>query len=240
MSRITLASADFSNSLDYALPVEDGCEYFNFFRGGAQNLTRNLVKNKPAVAQTGAPVNGSGYATFTGNSAFLQTGIADRQEFTWLAAVRASADNAYAAAISTYEGGSALTRGQMLCVSDIQSTHKYAQLFVTMNNSGAFSGGISVVGNPVDQEWRFIFGRVAASARKVMDITENSQDSDANPYAISANSRMVRIGSGYGSAETASIDVAFAAVFSQSISDEEVTSIYTRVKKTLQLDSITV
>jgi hypothetical protein len=239
MSRITLANGDFSASSDYSLPVADGAQYFNFFNGGIENLSRNLVGiGAPRASIIGAPAVNTGYASLVNQVNYIDTPVLDQEFFTYLAVVRVNSNAIIAHIVSTYAGGSGLDRGDGIFFTP--GPARTLQSTVTLNNSGTQMTVQSSAGANLANIWSFVVQRVSATQQTLNCLTTASVDADpiTSPIAIIAG-RKVRLGSSYQVAASG-CDMAFAAIYNRALDDAELSLIYTRVKATVALTGIVI
>lgn len=76
-TRVRIANSDGrAQSSGLSLPVTRGLKFWHFL-DGATEAVRNRADGQPAGTITGSPTWSSGYGTFSGNTTYVSTGIAD-------------------------------------------------------------------------------------------------------------------------------------------------------------------
>ncbi|SLN37889.1 hypothetical protein AQS8620_01411 [Aquimixticola soesokkakensis] len=99
-------------------PVSSGLEYLNFFGLDAALSARNLAALRPNGALIGIPVVNSDHIVLTSQDAYIETGIAQPDSFTFISVAKPTADAINAPLIgnagSPFVGGAGNTNGALL------------------------------------------------------------------------------------------------------------------------------
>ncbi len=228
MTAIILAALDASASGEIDPPFS-GCEYFNFFDGGAGTLLRNLAPQDRKPAVTGAPVFGTGYAEFISQSAFVDTLIQQTAQMTLMSVSRAIGITADGTTRPIFVGGYGSSTLQYGSSSLYAFNASQMGGTVIVNNAGT-----AVVKSASTSEdagaWAFRVIKVTGTQIIYHNFTTGivSTVSLDNPVAISAN--LLRVGSGYSSSFLGKSQTHFAGISSQAVSDDEITDTYAMVK----------
>jgi hypothetical protein len=239
---LTVKGTDFSGAaIAFSPPVSAGLEYWNYF-GDPTKTARNLALGKAAASIIGAPGAGANFATFTGLTNYVQTGLVDQTEVTLLAVARpiTPAAATYKHVIGNYNGTSGNQAGSSLLFNNVaqggpgvynaRSDGTNSQNSILFAPIGDYSG------------FGFIAGRMGATASRYDDKTRGLSANGTFSYPRAAsNGQLYRIGSAVSAATgTQAVDVAFAAIYSRVLSDVELDAIYQKVKTYLAGKSIAI
>jgi len=237
---LTSLQSDFSSSADFEPPFTDGLEYLNFFRDGAGVVARNLAPGKAPAVLTGAPSYGTGYVHLTSQSSFLETNVADLEEYTLIHAGRSVGVTATSSTRPIFVGGYGATTLEYGASSLFVNSQTAMRSVATFDNGGVATL-ISTDNVETHSSWGFRVSRYDGD--KVMydnkTLAVHTEIADSGyPRAVSANK--YRIGSGYASSFQGQSDAIFAAIVSRSITDTELDQIYKIAQAAAAMDSISI
>lgn len=245
-------SADFSdNSVGLILPVATGCLGW-FYLGGTQAATQQDRANIANATLVGSPTIGNGYVSFAGYDAsqWLQTAIAETDEFTMLCVARSSDTFASGATkpmfFSNYgadAGNGGALIGASIYIDGGTAPQGTVRLGAGQNNNGTIQGQITTTINTTDVSvWNFYAASLAQTdaniaaannARKLYNSTTDQTHSTSNYPRVAHSANMMRVGAGFSANFGGNCDVAFAAAYSRVLTDTEVETIYQAVKTRL-------
>lgn len=240
MVRIISQSADYSASLEYALPVA-GAKYWNFFSGLASS---NLGEGS-SHAVVGTPVKETGYYSFDAPNTYIDTGVLLPGNATLLVAAKTPVADTTAVG-ATYIGnwsssaGAGGTPGGALISPRATGVRGLA----IANNAGATVNMIEDLA--VDEmAWRFlaltVTGSAAASSITIHDLTAGITSTENQSFPLRPSSLTVKIGANPAAlAYTSDTDIAFGAVYDRALTASEIASVYAAAKVVCGRHSITV
>lgn len=237
---IRVKSAGFeSSAVAFIPPISDGLEYWNFFGGGASKAARNLASNKPGGVVVGNPVYGEHSAVFTGQSAYIQTGVEDSADMTLIAVAKPISD-AGAHIVSSFSGQRAngatgVSLGKTLWFTNGgQDGDGLAQMVATQGRWSGVSGSASLsvtsgtLGLPINQ-WVAVTALMGATSNQIKNNSSGFVDTDTPTGVTDPSTLRLRVGS--ATVAGASSEIAFVAAYSRLLSMAEVDAIYAFLKK---------
>lgn len=236
MLKLTSPGADFSASRDFIPPVS-GLTYLNFFRGGADVLTRNLVGDD--ATQYGVAGYGPGYAIFDGSTSFLRTADVQGAAMTMFGVFRTptlnTSDVGFGAAYMTTWNSGSPAAGCML-VPRTDGIRGYA--------TGV---GVNLIEDLLVDEtaWRFLVMTVdntvtGTTTLRVHDMTSGLSATETQAANLEPTARTLQIGSSYQTTQMGDVHCAAAGYAPLVLSDTQRAAIYANAKTVCALSSIVV
>ena len=207
---------------EYAAPVRRGLEGVFFMNTSLEKCARNFAPGKPAGSIVGVPTLQASYATFKGQTNFVQTQIAETESMTLLVIAKAVVVvgdiEQIPLLIGSYNVGP--TSGvSIYAPTDIavRGTAGYGN--DDASNINATVGPPS--GIPVST-WQLYSATIAPTGVTFRDHTANVTTAGVNPaMPRRLAGRALRIGSGYSSGLKGKCDIAVAQVHSVALSADE-------------------
>jgi hypothetical protein len=224
MTHIIMPGLDASDSLDFEPPIS-GFEYFNIFDGAA-TLRRNLINGKPDLVAEGLPTfNASGWAEFTGQTNYLQSGIAETNDLTLVTLSRGVGivdTGTRAMFISNFSAAGVGSAGSSIYAPDEVRIGGSLQ-----GNNGGSSVIVSATGTQDPNAWGFRVWIVNASgAARYIDLTHGIDESATLTYPRALGSSPYRIGSSYSASYPGRSDHIIAGILPRAISVAEAQALY--------------
>ncbi|NVP55956.1 hypothetical protein [Mycoplana rhizolycopersici] len=224
MTHIIMPGLDASDSLDFEPPIS-GFEYFNIFDGAA-TLRRNLINGKPALTAAGLPTfNAAGWAEFTGQANYLQSGIAETSNLTLVTLSRGVGivdTGTRAMFISNFSAAGIGSAGSSIYAPDEVRIGGSLQ-----GNNGGSSVIVSATETQNPNAWGFRVWIVNASgAARYLDLTHGIDKSANLTYPRALGSNTYRIGSSYSSSYPGRSDHIMAGILQRAITLDEARALY--------------
>lgn len=226
-----------ANAVGFIPPVADGLEYWNFFSGGANKVTRNLALGKAGSTLVGVPTYNADSAVFTAATAYLQTGVDDTAEMTFIAVAKPLID-ASAHIISSFSAprvngaGGGNSQGKSLWFTGgssgdglVQAVAAQARWDGVGSSSTLTSSGS--LGLPVGQ-WQAITGLMGPTSNQLRLPATGFIDTDTPLLQPDLSTGKLRIGS--ATVGNASVEIAFAAIYNRVLSAQEADDVYAFLK----------
>lgn len=242
MPRLILPGSYQSISKTFLPPDTDGLEYWGFFGADDEFSGRNHAPGKGAAVIVGAPVYSPNFARFTPGSNYVNTPALQTADITIVAVARPTVDG-YTYIASSNSGPTvtpppSTTRGVTLRFETGASADGKVSLAFNQSvrdgdnvdqESAATRTLASVVG-----EFSFAVGRcnAATGARTARDITNDTTAGVTSAFPVNLGANRIIVGGAYTVTPLFqnAVDIAMCAVFSTSKSDDELMSIYARMK----------
>lgn len=211
-----------------------------FLNTDIDNAAFNLATQKRNKI-IGDPVGYAAQIRFTGAANYIETDVAETVAMTVMCVARTTdtmADNAHRPAYvsnnsSDSENPAVTSYGYQLWPLDGDSMISAAARYTNNEQSTGTSGGVQLNG-PSTGDWAFFCSRVD-STRNILDnltaSTSVSQLAYSFPRYLSRGK--LRIGSGYNAAYTGISDLAFVAVWSRVLTDQERDAMYVQIRAIL-------
>jgi hypothetical protein len=252
--------ADFSaHAVAFVPPVIDGLAGW-FYLGGTLAKTQ---RDRAGIANgvlAGSPTIEANYVSFGGfaTGQWLQTSIAETDDITILCAAR-SADTFGSGPdrpmfVSNYgvdagNGGAAI--GASVYIDGGTAPAGTVRLGGGQDNNGTIQGQINTVITTTNVSvWNFYAARMAQTdddntvqnnARHLFNKTTGQSNTTNNYPRVSHSANLFRVGASYSSSFGGICDVAFVAIYSRALTNDEIEEIYQAVKTRLAaVNSITV
>lgn len=257
---LTVTGADFSaNSVGFIAPVADGLVGW-WYLGGTEAETKRDRAGIANATLGGSPTINAGYASFGGYSAgqWLQTAVTETAAFTMLCVAR-STEAAHSGTdlpmfVSNYgndAGNGGTPIGASIYISAGTVPAGTLRLGGGQNANGTVLGQINTTFSvAASTSWNFYAGRLASTsanntqqlnARHLFGKTSGQSHTTNNYPRVVHSVNKMRIGAGFHSGFSGSCDVAFAALYSRALTDDEVETIYQAVKARMAaVNSITI
>ncbi|WP_431282734.1 hypothetical protein ACQW02_25555 [Humitalea sp. 24SJ18S-53] len=239
--------ADFAaNALGFLPPVAAGLLGWWYFGGTLAQSIRNLAPGGVDATVVGAPAVSAGYISCVGNSAYLNTSIAEPPEATILVGMRSMATFATSAnetmPVSSYGPSGGLgfwlaKSGASVGPIGVLRAHAF------VDNAGAYLQVAASVTETNLSTWKFASLTVDDGVGvNVYDQTDNLTAGATSALArkILVPPRTFRIGSSHNSTFAGGVDLAFVAIYNRVLTPTERASVYAAAKVTLARRSIVV
>lgn len=240
MVRIISANADYSASLEYALPVS-GARYWNFFFG----LASTNLGSGGSQAVVGSPAKLTGYYSFNAPSDYVDTGVLLPASATLLVVAKTPVSDTTAVG-ATFIGNWASSAG----VGSIPAGAYISPRATGIRGSAVANNGGTTVNMIEDlsvdeMAWRFIAltvnGGVSTSSITIADLTANVSSTETQSFPLRASNLTVKIGANPAAPSfTSDTDIAFGAVYDRALSVSEIASIYTAVRAVAARSAISI
>lgn len=241
MRGIDLVVEGASGGVSHVIADVPGAQYIGMYFDGAPSLARNLAPGGPEANVVGSPVIRPGYITTSGNVAYIDTGVAESNEMTFIAVVRGRdvASNNSPIFIGNYGGG---TRGMFGMSMFIQSWNTSVAAACETDNSGSVANSQTVMAtSPAAAEWSILVARASASAIRLVDWGRNIMTETTYTYPRHSSGRSLRVGSGAAVGSfPGSADIAMAGIWYGALADAQISHICNRVRAAVAMDGIVV
>ena len=231
---LTVKNADFAaNAIAFAAPVTEGLEFWNYYTDPTK-VGRNLVPGKAAPSIVGTPGAGANFVTLSNNVNYLVTGLTDQAEVTMLTVARVNAGAAagsFKYMIGNYSSGGTAPLG-----SNLYFVNNSANTLATLcsRNNGTSDIAVAATLTPANSGSTFAFyaARMGASYLRIDDKTRglNASASTANPRSTPSGNPYRIGGAGTTTGTGGVTDMAFAGLYSRTLTDAEIEAVYQRVK----------
>jgi hypothetical protein len=235
---ITISNADFSErAIGFLPPVPEELEYWNYFGGSERQTTRNLAPGKAGAMLKGAPAIEHGYCRFESAFNFVETTVPDMTAATLLCAARAPELGAGSAfMVATFIDSKPGEIGTSLYFQNVTAHISVSR----RKKDGLEEAQFSPIHPAELDNWNFYVARFSDERQSVENLTlgvKNQMDGVA-PRGKSLQNTY-RIGSSW-SGIAGPIEIAFAAIYSRAIDDNEVKSVHERAKSYLATRDIVI
>ena len=223
--------------------VATGLEYANFF-GSSGVMARNLATGKSAASVVGSPVQNTQFIRCEGGVSFIQTAALQTAEYTLIAVAKPVTDSVTeTAAMISNNSGNVFAK---VSLDFLQSTLGDGVLNArhatatdlgggTFGEDNQTAVGVANLTTPKAYAARFNSSRLKVFNR----LTDGALTSTTQATALGVDpTKPLRLGSSYQSIGDTDIYCAF--IYSRSLSDVELASIYAQIKAYYTARSITI
>ncbi len=229
------ASGGWATTSRIEVPFSAAWEGYFSFGVDAKTSIRNLISGKTALSVVGSPTYGSTYVDLTGaQTAYFVTGTPNTTDMTIMAIAMPLEEKGIAVA-SNYQSTRSDATG--LCIGtslafDVGTNPSDGNVITRFNHavlvSGVSTGAAAEtsVASPINQ-WYLIAGRCQNSARvrNVYNLTAGTNGTNTpalNPVDIGG---AMRIGSAYNSQFPGKVRICELAIFSEALSDANLSTL---------------
>lgn len=221
-------------------PVSGGLEYLNFFNS-ADQIGRNLALGKSRAAVAGSPVQGANFVDFTAPGDYVDTLVAQPDDFTLIAVGEPQEETGFTHWVSSYVGGNVGQTSLYLADGTASDGLIRPQFAVATNNSGTITGTNSVVGTSQALVPQMIAGTYSSSTglQKLYQPTHGLTNEATRNYPLEKGGT-IRIGGSYSDAFINTSRLYAAAVYSTAMSEAQIATMYAWLQTRLAAQSITI
>lgn len=229
-----------SRAKSVTAPIMRGLEYLNFYCGDTGNLTRNLVRGKPAGRVIGKPIPHGTYTTFNSSTNYIDSGVAHTDSMSMICLAKAPNPKEESVLMSNFKGiapGGGVSQGTGMMFRPNQFYYNNA----VVNADGSKSlFQSSLAYNP--GTWALAESRSSPQLNGGNVWLNQDGTSNAVAYGLPAGARVdiggnIMIGSLgglLGSVNGKPSDIAMAAIFSVALSADEVAKFRAWVREVLK------
>lgn len=246
MTTLTVKGFHRAAAKRYLPPDTNGLLYWGMY-GVDLDLTRKNHKDGSVVTVVGSPVYSPNYVQFTQQSAYINTGVAQSNDHTFIAVVKVDALQ-NTGLISNYNsptssGTPPSARGVSLdlVVQSGITDRMNITMNCSVNVSGVDTSAGATVGGYMLGQWACLAGRVNSTTgeRKVFHLTANTNNVATNANPVNKGTGLIRVGSpivGNSGSEL----MGMAAIYNVAKTDAEIQAIYQKMKALYAYYGITI
>lgn len=189
----------------------------------------NRVLDRPNGTIAGAPVPSANSVKFVGNSAYIETGIAETAEMTIIALLKTQ--NPVSAAAQVYAVSSYASPDIGLSLYSNVAGFLVGAAARTNGSGGQISGAATIAAP--DQTWVLASLTVSAAQTKLRNLTAGTSALGSSSASRVVAGAGLRIGSSRtaGGANAGEINISHAIVYTAALSDEEIDQIAVLMRK---------
>lgn len=230
---LTIKGADFSaNAIGFTPPVTSGLKGWWYLGQNAAQTVKDLAFLEDALV-VGTPTYGTGIATFTSLSNYLQTGVAEEADGTVLFAARWPSPQSGTATGVPYSAlnGSPYDAGLQCYITSV--SYPSATIVNFLGKSGGTANIFSqITSNDISTRAFYSCTYASTGAHKIRNITAGTSGSGTFSGARTLNGGDIRIGSS-NNTRNATCEMSFWAYYNRVLSEPEQDSVYAAVKQFL-------
>ncbi|WOI30033.1 hypothetical protein [Sulfitobacter dubius] len=216
------------NPITVLPPITVGLEYGNLF-DSQETLGRNLALGKPLPSVVGDPVMGADYADFTQGSAYIETGVEESADFTYIAVSTPLVENAFEHIISNYVFGVTPTASLYTGEGVPSDGKKSVTAGITADNGGnptlytRVPQPYAIIGEPHCMGARF---SSATGLLKSMSLTNGASSEGAPTGGRLQGTSGLRVGYNQGGVNSGTVRIYAALIYSTALTDVEIAQTY--------------
>jgi len=247
---MTIKDADFSAFAPLSdIPVLGSLEYWNYFGGDATQSTKNYAEGKPALGLSGNPAYVKNYALVKNDIGWFTTNFSETANITLMAVRRAGDTNSSGTTfISNFV--STTTAANVGTSIDMDASGLFGSTYYSADGSTYQSQSVrdpSATNADADvaKLTNWFFSAVRVDTAKIVLNDKTNADYVATANIPGGSTRVLgttkyNIGARGSGGRSNLGHLAFAAIYSRTLSDDELNVVYARLKKVMNRRGIAI